>query len=487
MIRRLSACAVALCLSVLAGGAARAQPAPGACGAGAAQACYLRALEVMDRALAPDRADLALLRQAQALFEDACGRGVADACYFAGRIVGAQTGQITRSLDAGGWRAVDLFHSGCDAARPSGAACSALGFASAYLPQAAPPDSALHHLLKGCDHGSASSCGRAAALLNDWPGASGRIVSWPAAMERRACQGGSPVGCMRVAERLRAMQSGVPRRALTPELARERLRADSSVRAACRDGLPPACTAAGDGYAWDGPGRRLDSAAAYFQLACEGPEDRARDSSWVGDGRGCARRGHLLLRRGRDTAQAIAWFTQGCTLLDSDACADEAYFSYRSGKTDELLALRAVTACNEGSGYGCQVAAELYADPARSEPGRVESHLRRACVLGHGPACTQLGEAMFVDDRAGDAVKLLRRACTLRHGPGCALYGELVGSESDASEQVVRFYELACGYGHAEACWEMTRYVREQGRPVEEGEYRSRACRLSAAYCKQKL
>jgi len=450
---------------------------PAGCPLGAEETCYRQALDLMETVLASRDARRPGLGEALGRFRELCERGLGDACFFAGRIVGAMSNQSTRALVPAGEQAVALFRTGCHARRPSAAACNALGFAYVYLPDVAPPDSALGHLEEGCGLGSPTACARVAARLDDWP--AGRATTRPAALERAACQGGSPAACIRVGQRARTIQAAGGRgRGAVP--AAEVARADSVVRAGC-DRLPTACTAAGAAFA------RSDSAARYFELACTGPEAQARDSSWVGDGRGCARRGYLQLRRARtarDTADALPWFNLGCALLDSDACADLAWYAYRAGVEDALSAVRAVTACLEDSGYGCWVAGELYADPARAEPGRVEGYRTRACRLGYGPGCTALA-GMLDEARAGDAFKHLRRACALRDGAGCRMYGEeLVGI--GILERADVFVARACELGDARACWQAVSRAQASQDPVREGEYRSRACRLDRAYCKQK-
>jgi TPR repeat protein len=208
----------------------------------------------------------------------------------------------------------------------------------------------------------------------------------------------------------------------------------------------------------------------------------------VGDGRGCARRGRLLLggaRTARDTADALPWFATGCALLDSDACADQAFYAYRAGVDDELTTMRAVTACREESGYGCWVAGVLYSDPARYEPGRVEEYFTRACRLGHGPGCTAVAGTLN-ENRLAEVYKSLRRACALRDGEGCQLYAELLG-DWESTDGPLHYLALACEYGSADGCWMMMSLERGRGHEVEEGRYRSRACRLDPAYCRVKL
>jgi TPR repeat protein len=466
----------ALAVAALAAVPARAQGCP----AGTDDACYHQALDLAERALGADQRERALLQQALALFEGACGRGIGDACYFAGRLEVALRGR----------RAVDLFQAGCHASRPSAAACNALGFAAVYSRDAAPPDSALHHLLEGCGHGSATACGRAAAKLDDWPAPAARAATLPAALERTACQGGSPVGCMRLAERMRAVRSATPRSRGSGDTPGEVARADSVVRAACHAGLPPACTAVGDAYAAGGLGlrRQLDSAAHYYEHACSVPTIQRGRRSGVGDGLGCARRGHLLLRgagTSRDSAEALDAFTDGCLLLDSDACADLALLSHRRGMADESTVMRAVTACLEGSGYGCWVAAELYGDGIRPDPRREVAYLERACRQGYGAGCADLGNIAQGEGRLQDAFKQLRRACDLRSPEGCLLYGSLV-TEQVGPEHEEAWLARACEYGLASACWDLSQLSAARGREVEAGVYRSRACGLNASNCKRK-
>lgn len=496
---RSGARALLLALAVsLAGGGARAQDGatPANCAADAGEACYRQALDLAQQALRA-RGEKSALDGALGLFHRACVQGLGDACYFAGRIVLAQAYDraVTRGSATGfggnarGHGVVDYFSRGCRAARPSAAACNARAFTHAYTGEVGTsPGVILESWTYACEKGSPTACGHTAALLDDWADRGTRLDTRPAKMERTACEGGSPVGCMLVAERVRAVRAAAPGRpAAVPA------RADTVLRAACRGSLPRACTALGNAYSTSGSHlpRQWDSAVHYYTLACRGPAERARDSSWVGDGPGCAQGGQQLLRRARtsaDTTEALRWFDEGCTLLDSGACADLALHGFRTGRVPGHLALfRAVTACNEESGYGCRAAAELYHDPALYDPARAGAYLERGCGLGDGAACRELGQlALDADEHDPAALKLLRRACTLRDGAGCALYGAVVRTLAQQPELERPFVALGCEYGYADACLAMALMAREAGDMVRHGEYRGRACRLDPAMCKQR-
>lgn len=504
-LRLALALALAAALALCAGGA-RAQAA--GCPDGASpEACYRRGLALADSALRPD-ADGRAVPAAIGVLLGACARQVGDACYLAGRLMAADTGgapppdatpdrsAVPEPDGTPAEHAARAFREGCyQAAQPSAAACAALGVHALSLAHAAAADSARVHFERGCRMGNPTACARAALLMDDWPPAAG-ARTYPAELAERACAGGSPRGCVQAARRTAAALARVPAaRRAAPAYRDARQLVRAQLRQACLRRLAAACTEMGATFLAGDPVFRPDpdSAAFYLETACNGQGGAwGDDAPRAGDGAACARLGRALLAGEPDSAavtRGVAYFQRGCDLLDSDACADLAYHGLRHRRVAFPLAqLRAVTACNEGSGYGCWVAAEVYARSPLDQARQAGRYRERACALGHGPACTELGQAIFNNGRAGNALKLLRRACTLRHGDGCAMYGELVGMVANVSGQTIRFYGLACDYGQAEACWRMMEHVRgQQGREVEEGQYRSRACRLSAAFCKQKL
>lgn len=489
--------APALALAVLAllaggGGSARAQQPwpPGTCAAGATpEACYRQGLEQAEKALRP--VDEEGLRGALRLFVAVCDRGLGDACYVAGRMTAAEMAGVTRALATPATRAARLFAKGCQADRPSGAACNALGLAPSYAPEDFKEDSALHYLRRGCEMQNPTACVRAALRMNDWPGAAARTPTLPAALAHTACAGGSPEGCVAVANRAAQRLSPAGAGRLSAAQRREREAVRDGYRQACRAGLPTACTRLGATFGPEDPAfsANPDSARFYLEMACSGQGGLWKDDPpRLGDGAGCTEAGHQRVHAAAtraDTAAAVPHFDAGCALLDSHGCADLAYYGFLTESVPGHLALlRAVAACYEKVGYGCWVAGFLYQQPGLDDVEQVEPYHHRACRLDYGPGCAELGRLLAEDGRP-EALKYLRRACALRDGAGCRMYGEQL-VENDLAERADVFVLRGCALGDAEACWEAMEQARESQDAVREGEYRSRACRLDPYFCKLK-
>lgn len=483
--------AVVLAVAFCAGGA-RAQDAiePG-CRAGTSpEACYREGLALADSALLPDARPQAVVEAVRVLL-GACQRQVGDACYLAGRIIAADTGGSPHRSDTPLDGAARLFASGCYAEAPSAAACTALG--ASGTTRAGARDSALSHFERGCEMGNPTACVRAALLMDDWPPRLG-ARTYPGDLAERACEGGSPRGCVQAARRTAAALAREPAaRRATPEFRRERDGVRARLRGACLQRLAPACTELGATWLPGDPVFRAnrDSARFYLETACGGQGGAwAGDAPRPGDGAACARLGWLVLRdAGSDpdpaaAARAVEWFRRGCDLLDSGACAELAHH----GTVHELIPmplaqLRAVTACNEGSGAGCRVAGSLYTHPDVADISQYLQYLRRACRLDDGRGCAELGRAEI---RPYLQLKHFRRACVLRDGSGCAAYGKLLAGINGPGTELP-FLELACAYGHGPSCWTLVEAARARQDPVAEGELRSRACRADPAHCKRKL
>lgn len=504
MTRRLLAVrCLALVAVVLTATGARAQAmaTSGACPPGAsADECYRQGLELARRALSPRVVDESGVREALRVLLGACERQVGDACYVAGRITAADTAAVNNraALTSAAGRAARLFARGCYASeRPSPPACNALGFASSYAPDAAKPDSALHHLDRGCESGNPTACVRAALLMDDWP--AGTAPTRPAQLAARACDGGSPGGCVQVARRTSTRLARVPfSRRATPAFDAERQSVRARLREACGRGLATACTELGATFLPDHPvfGAGPDSAAFYLEMACSGEGGLwAGQSPRLGDGAACALIGHTVLAQAvvPDSTlarRALAWFQRGCELVDSESCADLAWFGTQHDLVPLPLAqLRAVTACIENSGAGCRVAGWLYMRHEAQDLPRADQYLRRACLLDDAEACADAGLLAWEDDNMPDALKYYRRACALGSGDACYSYGRMVAppdSSGVPADPSPAYLSMACEYGLADGCWMLAIRAHQAQDPVQEGEYRARACRGDAAYCKRK-
>jgi TPR repeat protein len=501
-LRLLLPAAIALCAPDT---RAQAMGLSGTCPrATSADACYQKGLELANEALSPP-VDEPGVRKALEVLLGACERDVGDACYVAGRIAAADTAglggtapgdtaaqRVARAArDSVYGRAAVLFAHGCYATdRASAAACNALGFTSSYAPEATRPDSALDHLERGCKLGNPTACVRASLLMDDWPAGMGPASTRPAELAERACTAGSPGGCMELARRTSARLAQAPRRA-TRAFRAEGQTVRAHLRDACAHGLPPACTQLGATFLPGDPvfSAHADSAAFYLEMACSGAGGLwGNKPPRLGDGVACGYRGEMLLAGEPDPAAvagALDWFRRGCELVESESCAELAHIGTHYQQIALPLAqLRAVTACNEDSGYGCWVAGWLYGHEGVGDTVRVRQYFQRACALDYGFGCADLGLLLAEQGATADAFKYLRHACALRDGAGCRMYGDQL-SWMGTPERTPIFMVRGCALGDAEACWRAMEQARESQDPVREGEYRSRACRLNRTYCKR--
>jgi TPR repeat protein len=493
----------ALAVALVVGPASAAAQLPGAdpaCSGAAAERCYLEGLAQARTALSQEDPRGAGLRAPVELLLGACGGGVGDGCYLAARLTETSAEADPDDYDAmaaAAARAVHLFSAGCVATpRPSGAGCTAAGFHHAERPRETHLDSALFFLERGCALEEPASCYRLAELHDEWlnPG----VPRSRAATQRiqAACDAGSPGACLSAARRReQPLAHASPARRATATFRRERDAVRRAYAAACTADSLAGCTAVGALHAEGRMGLPVnpDSARHYLEPACKGrPEARV-----LGYGSACHYLGRMLAGLGPgpadtlppaatrvDTARAVEFLRQGCTLLDFNACADLAYHGYRMGAEPAATALfRARTLCDEGRGVACRVAGVLGREAVTDDPQEAERSLRRACLLDDGRGCRELGQAMEADS----ARKYLRRACVLGDGAGCRMFADL-GASVDLTPTSAQTALLAraCALGDAEGCWRLMEGARTDGREVEEGEYRTRACRLDPAYCKRR-
>ena len=149
----------------------------------------------------------------------------------------------------------------------------------------------------------------------------------------------------------------------------------------------------------------------------------------------------------------------------------------------DVALLRAVTACNEGLGAGCNYAGWLLREPAFGQPAQSLVYFRRACDLNYAWSCFRLGELETTTSRRA---KYYRRACELRESYGCNGLAVLLESTFAQPERAVVFYERACSDGMAKACWAAKGIRRARDDLLNEGLDRSRACALDPQYCKKR-
>lgn len=273
---------------------------------------------------------------------------------------------------------------------------------------------------------------------------------------------------------------------------------------ACAEGLLPGCTRLGMLFSEGRLGHpaRADSARHYLALAC----GAGRDTLAIGDAAACTHLGRMFVGAAGagagafpvDSIAAVENFWAGCALLDPEACAELAYYGFQSGRVPGPAALlRAATACEEGSGYGCYTAGWLYTQDFSADPAQVVRYYQRACCrLNDGPACSELARYYQESDPDAtqmDIIKYARRGCALGDGDGCMhladdllmfIFPPAQSTEYEAAYQAQ--VSRACDAGSADGCWEMMYFAAEAGDEVEAGLYRTRACALDPADCKQK-
>ena len=138
-----------------------------------------------------------------------------------------------------------------------------------------------------------------------------------------------------------------------------------------------------------------------------------------------------------DTAQAVREYERACAAASADACA-----------------ARGIGLTREGDASGI-------------------AWLERACTLGHGPGCAQLGylhaTATLVERNDSVAIRHYERACEAGDPNGCynvaLMYRDARGVRADMGK-VLQSYEIACRGGSAPACTDLG-YLYENGNGVE--------------------
>jgi uncharacterized protein len=501
-----------------AAGQAQSAEASGCRRSESSEDCFRRGLALAQEAVGDEAAAghtqhvHALESKALSVLRSACAAGNGGACYFAGRMVAAPqelpldqnvigTTSGDSSLTASLTDAARLFRSGCNSStRPNAAACNALGDSYMYgLGEKIQPDSAIKFYEKGCKLGGAeAACTRWAFLLEGHPelGPERRALAYQ--LIQKGCNAGSPTGCSNVAfVKDTALASVEESQRGTAAYEQQGQVIARMYRQECRNGIEIACNNVGALFANGRYGiphglsdaQRVDSARAYYKLACEGILLRVvgRDTTRsLGVGFACKNLGDLhLYENPPDTAAAIIEYRKGCLLFERQACAELALKEYMlHHDSAQVSLLRAVTACNEGLGAGCNYAGWLLREPAfvgRQDESLV--YFRRACDLNYAWACQRLGE---LESTVGRRAKYHRRACDLREGYGCRGLAVILEKSFAQTNRAIVFYEKACDDGLVTGCWDAKRIHRALGDEASEGLDRAKACRLDKTYCKKK-
>jgi TPR repeat protein len=500
---------------------AQARPVLPTCQAAeSADTCFRRGLQLAEESGNAQKTSTnggrADAREAEALslLRSACSRDEGDACYFAGRIVATPrewsldpkasgVGPADSAITASLAEAAKLFRKGCyEAKRPSAAACTALGDGYTFgIGQPIQLDSAFKVLERGCNLNYEIACFRRAARLDPHPeyGPERRTLAYNLA--QKACAGGSPTGCLNVAYVIDTAIARLPEAQHQTEAFQRKAQMVSRLyRESCRQWMAIACSNIGalfeNGRYGIPPGltpaQRLDSARHYYTLACDGVPIRVagRDTARaLGHGYACWDLGNLAVSAvPPDTAAALVQYRKGCLLFERLACAELALKEYMfHHDSAEVALLRAVTACNERLGAGCNYAGWLLREPAFNQTPQAlnESlvYFRRACNLDYAWSCYRLGELEPVTSRRA---KYYRRACGLQEAYGCNGLASLLETKFAEPDRAVVFYERACTGGMAKACWAAKGIRRTHDDLLNEGLDRTRACALDPQYCKKR-
>jgi hypothetical protein len=112
----------------------------------------------------------------------------------------------------------------------------------------------------------------------------------------------------------------------------------------------------------------------------------------------------------------------------------------------------------QGIAEDCGIAGDLYAEFDNYE--RTVWAYSRACELGEGASCNQLG--LVVEGFASDheatprevvfAGNAYRHGCELHHAVSCSSYGDFLSTEEPLRTDIESYYERSCQLGHTLGC-----------------------------------
>jgi uncharacterized protein len=232
---------------------------------------------------------------------------------------------------------------------------------------------------------------------------------------------------------------------------------------ACEGGSGLGCNNLGLVYLEGRSGARRDAARSltFFQRACD-----------LGTAGGCGNLGYLLhegTEVPRDDVRAIGLLTRACDASWWDACywLADIYFG---GEHEDLPNAYAVVerACKTGNherscatqGIMLQLGSGVVKDPRHAK-----SLLGRACEAGVAFACTSLG-TLLMEGSPSDierARERYARGCTDDHPGGCYVYGMQCASgvfgDHCATDALLRH---ACEKRHADACAALADWMEKQ-------------------------
>jgi TPR repeat protein len=179
---------------------------------------------------------------------------------------------------------------------------------------------------------------------------------------------------------------------------------------------------------------------------------------WL-DGRGVA----------RDPERGLGMLARACVAGVAVACKVGARWLAEEGHADSVkdgpglrARLEAESSCLAGSAEDCTVLGMAYAagrEPYPRDMARSAIEYQRACNLGSGPACSNLGDAFEYGEAVPRdlvrAASLYERACHIGTPVGCANLGHLAEHGEGIVRDVTRaraLYHDACVQGDTYGC-----------------------------------
>lgn len=388
-----------------------------ACEGGETVACHILGTVFLRDPAKPDAC-------AADLFAGSCERGHAKSCAELGKLF-----EEGRGVDKDQQRADDLYVRACDGQHAG--ACSSI----------------FNQL---CRAGVAESCNVLGDLAHESlrPGSGADVRRLRDVMERveplytRACEGGHASACTREADR--HLRKGSP------------VSAAAGFEKSCGMGNSMGCLRLAEMLkAGHGVDKDETRAATFYSAACDGGYLNA-----------CLELGRMLeVGRGvpRDEARAASVHASACDKGAADSCFSlgEMFEQGRGVSKDDARAAGAYArGCAFGEPLSCGKFSAVSIPPAAEQSARAAALFTRSCDGGHAPACAGLG-VMVTLGRGADkddarAAALFAGACDGGDASACSVLGLMsslgqgvVKDESRAAALQVK----ACDGGVLEGCF----------------------------------
>lgn len=242
--------------------------------------------------------------------------------------------------------------------------------------------------------------------------------------------------------------------------------------------------------AGEGVPQDLAKAADLYRRACDAEQFQACTNLGYLHGRGLGTK--------KDSQEALRLYTMGCgadrepARRDPTGCANAASVAFELGHLDQAAALSRL-ACEADEPMGCLLSGEALHAAAPADEVASARAFRKACGLGIGKACfnlginSQAGVAGPVDEQAarrfygqacdagypagctnlafglfegldggaprvGEAEALWRQACQAGDGKGCVVIAERLFRGDGGQVEALAMLEQACDGGSSEGC-----------------------------------